>query len=472
MSLAIITLAAGKSSRMKSSVSKVLHKLCHKPIINYVVDSARLLSPKQIILVLSSENIESVKASVRDVECVVQQKQLGTGDAVKSAMPILQPGTDKVLILYGDTPLVKHTTMQKMVDGLDDFDVVILGFFAPGAKDYARIMADDKCNVSEIIEAADASEEQMQNPLCNSGVISVKATSLAILLEKVTSNNAKGEYYLTDIVKIAVNLGLKCRYVAATEDEVLGINSRQQLAFAEHKIQEQLRDKMMASGVTLIAPETIFLAADTKMESDVTIHPNVVIGPGVSIAKNSVIHSFSHLEGCDIKEGVSVGPFARIRPGTILAEESRVGNFVEIKNSTVGHKAKINHLSYIGDAKIGDRTNIGAGTITCNYDGVSKHHTVIGDDVFIGSNTALVAPIQIDSGALVGAGSTITKDVRADELAIARGEQKNISGGASRLRAKQNKSFNSKKVPTYNDKHYDKLANALRENLRRRKQQS
>lgn len=437
-SLAVLILAAGKSSRMKSNISKIMHKICNQPIIHYVLKIAASKNPAQIIIVVS-DNISKEKDNInilsKNVEFVLQEKQLGTANAVAIALESVV--SENCLILYGDSPLLTALTINLLIEKLKQYDLVLLVFKASDPREYGRVIVDDD-RLLGIVEFAEANEHERNVNLCNSGVIAATSTLLKELIGKVDNKNSKGEYYLTDIIKIARDNNYNITYVITNEDEVLGVNSRLELAKAEEIMQRRLRKKMMEEGVTLIDPNTVFFSYDTEIRCDSVIHPNVVFGPNVVISENVEIKSFSHIEGANIKAHAIIGPFARIRPHTIIAEHVCIGNFVEVKNSNIKTKAKINHLSYVGDADVGSNTNIGAGVITCNYDGYNKSTTLIGDNVFVGSNSALIAPVTICDNAIIGAGSVINKNVSEGDIAIARADQVNVEGGAVEYRKRKN----------------------------------
>lgn len=437
--LSIIILAAGKGTRMKSELPKVMHKIAGREMLNLVIDEAKALNPQNITIVVSSEMQSTQEKILQDhpevkISFVLQKERKGTAHAVSTALENLQDLGDQLLILYGDTPLTSRLTMHKMVEKLDDFSLCILGFDDEEENAYGRLVIDVKGHLEKIVEFKDATDEERKISLCNSGVVAVDGQKIRNLLAKVTDDNAAGEFYLTDIVGIAGAMGLKRTFIKTEIEEVLGVNSRFELAKIETIKQQQLRRKMMDLGVTLTDPTSVYFSYDTKIGCDVIIHPNVFFGPKVHIAKNVEIKSFCHIEGAEIASGAVVGPFARIRPETKIAENVRVGNFVEIKKSQIKRGAKVNHLSYIGDSEIGEDSNIGAGTITCNYDGYNKFKTKIGKNVFVGSNSALVAPIEIGDGALIGAGSVITKNVEADDLAVSRGKQIVVTEGGKKFR--------------------------------------
>lgn len=393
----------------------------------------------KIVCVVGEANADvRAAAEALGMEIAVQEPQLGTGHAVLAARDNLKDFEGTVTVLYADTPLIRPDTARRVFDALETTDVAVLGFEAEDPAAYGRLITDGD-SLTAIVEAKEASPEQLAITLCNSGVISASSKDMFSALERVTNDNVKGEYYLTDVIEILRSDGKKSVAVIGDESEVLGVNSRHDLALAETAFQSAKRAEIMAGGVTLRDPASVIFAYDTQIGNDVEIGANVVFGPGVTIAKNAAIHPFSHLENCQIGEGASVGPFARIRPGTVLGEKARIGNFVETKKAVIGKSSKVNHLSYIGDADIGDNVNIGAGTITCNYDGYRKHKTVIGDGAFVGTHSSLVAPVKIGAGAFLGSGGTITKDVPADALALARASQVNKEDWAKRYHAAQRK---------------------------------
>ena len=435
MSNSVIILAAGKGTRMESDLPKVLHHLAGAPMLLHVMKSSATLEPEQLVII-AGHGADAVGAVARDysetAQVVLQSEQLGTGHAVSQAKPALADCTGDVIVLYGDTPFVRPETLQALLAARKTADIVVLGFQPANAGRYGRLVMQGSA-VSRIVEYKDASEQERAITFCNSGVICAKADVLFSLLEAVGNDNASKEYYLTDIVQLANDRNLSVAAVHCDEAETMGINSRAELAQAEASFQSRTRMEMMALGVSLTAPETVYFAYDTVLGRDSQVEPNVVFGPGVTVENGARIRAFSHLEGCHISSGAVVGPYARLRPGTELAENVRIGNFVEIKNARIEDGAKVNHLSYIGDANIGEASNIGAGTVTCNYDGVGKHHTEIGASVFIGSNTMLVAPVTVGDAAMTASGSVITKNVEPGALAIARSEQSNKPGLAVKL---------------------------------------
>lgn len=437
--VAVIVLAAGQGTRMKSDLHKVLHPIAGRPMLLHLLASAAELRPARTVVVAGArrEQIEAAVAGI-DVQTAIQAEQLGTGHAVLQAKPALEGFFGNVLILYGDVPLVTTATMQAMLERLDGPDepaAVVLGFRPADPGAYGRIVSDDGRTIRKMVEYKDASADERAIDLCNSGLMAVRAKDLFALLARVGNENAAGEYYLPDIVMLARGDGRESAVIETAAAEVAGVNSRAELAVVEADWQGKRRAAAMAGGATLIAPETVWFSWDTEIGRDVTIGPNVVFGPGTTVADTVTIHPFCHIDGASIASGAEVGPYARLRPGAVLGEKSKIGNFVEIKKSTLGRGAKVNHLSYIGDAEIGAAANIGAGTITCNYDGFFKAKTVIGEGAFIGSNSALVAPVSIGVGAIVGAGSVITRDVAPDALAVARGAQQAKPGWAAKFRA-------------------------------------
>ncbi|MDX1974060.1 MAG: bifunctional UDP-N-acetylglucosamine diphosphorylase/glucosamine-1-phosphate N-acetyltransferase GlmU [Rickettsiales bacterium] len=419
---ASVILAAGKGSRMRSQLPKVMHKLAHRPLISHVLDTQALLSPEKTVVVLA-KGMDSVATICTPAAIAIQEQQRGTGDALKSALPQLGNYQHTVLVLYGDTPLVTAATLARVLEAAESAQIVAVGMRVADPTGYGRLMVDASGQLEEIVEERDATPEQKKNTLCNSGIMAISGKHLATLLNTLEPHNTAGEYYLTDIVGLAGNHKLHCHVVEADVSELAGINTREQLAQAEHDLQTRLRKQAMENGATLVDPQTIYLASDTKLGQDVVVHPHVVFGPQALVEDGVEIRSFSHIEGATVKKNAIIGPFARLRPGSVIGVEAHVGNFVELKNTTLGDGAKANHLSYVGDSMVGSNANIGAGTITCNYDGVNKHKTIIGEGAFIGSNSSLVAPVTIGAGAVIGAGSVITQDVEADALALERSSQ-------------------------------------------------
>jgi bifunctional UDP-N-acetylglucosamine pyrophosphorylase/glucosamine-1-phosphate N-acetyltransferase len=440
--ISIIILSAGKGTRMKSNLPKVMHKVAGREMLNMVIDEAKKLNPQNITLVVSSEMevfYEKIKNEHKNyqIDFIIQNERKGTGHAVSCANSTFNNNkklNKKVLILYGDTPLISHQTLEKMLQKIDDFSLCILGFDDEEENAYGRLVINDFGHLEKIVEYKDANEIEKKIALCNSGVIAVDGDALPHLLSQIKNNNSAQEFYLTDIVAIANNQGLKCTFIKTNIAEVLGVNSRVELANVEKIKQKQIRQKMMENGVTLISPKSVHFNFDTEIAQDVIIYPHVFFGPKVKIENDVEIKSFCHIEGTKIQKNAVIGPFARLRPQTEIHENVHIGNFVEIKKSQIAKNSKINHLSYIGDSEIGENTNIGAGAITCNYDGFNKFKTKIGDNVFIGSNSALIAPVEIKNGAIVGAGSVITKNVEADDLAVSRSTQTSIPNGAIKFR--------------------------------------
>jgi bifunctional UDP-N-acetylglucosamine pyrophosphorylase/glucosamine-1-phosphate N-acetyltransferase len=436
--VAAIILAAGKGTRMKSDLHKVLHPVAGRPMIAHLLAAVDTLSPERVVVVVGSGR-EQVAPLVEagGGKIVVQDPQLGTADAVRKAEESLAGFTGDILILYGDTPLVESATMVRMLDRLNAPDAPAAVVVASRPADpaaYGRIVADADGAILRMVEHKDASEEERAVALCNSGLIAVRSEDLWPLLSGVGNDNAAGEYYLPDIVMLAAAVGRRSAVIEADPREVAGINSRAELAEVEKLWQERRRARAMADGIGLVAPETIWFAWDTEIGRDTMIEANVVFGPGVRIGEGARIRAFSHLEGASVAAGAEIGPYARLRPGAEIGEGARIGNFVEVKNSRLGKGAKANHLSYLGDAEVGEGANIGAGTITCNYDGFFKYRTQIGAGAFIGSNSALVAPVRIGARAMVAAGSVIVRDVAEDALALARGSQEEKAGRAKLFR--------------------------------------
>ncbi len=432
--LAVIVLAAGKGTRMKSDLHKVLHPIAGRPMLKHLLASLGELNPARQVIVAGDrrEQIEAALAG-SGAEVVVQEPQLGTAHAALMAKDALAGFDGLVLVCFGDVPFLSSATAARLCGALDGAKVAVLGFRPADTAAYGRIIADDAGTVARMVEHKDASPEERAVNLCNSGVIVAHSADMWRLLEKVDDNNAAREFYLPDVATHAIAEGARVAVVEADESEVMGINSRAELAEAESRWQQRRRKQAMDDGATLIAPETVWFAWDTRLGRDVLVEPNVFFGPGVTVADGVKIRANCHIEGASLASGVEVGPFARLRPGTVLEEKAKVGNFVEVKKATMGAGAKANHLSYIGDAEVGAGANIGAGTITCNYDGYFKYKTIIGERAFIGSNSALVAPVKIGADAIVAAGSAVTRDVAAGELRIVRGEQLVKPGWADRF---------------------------------------
>jgi bifunctional UDP-N-acetylglucosamine pyrophosphorylase/glucosamine-1-phosphate N-acetyltransferase len=433
---AAILLAAGQGTRMRSDLPKVLHRVAGRPMINHALDRLAELGCHPVVPVIAP-GMETVAAAVRPWPAAIQLAPRGTADAVRAAAPLLAGFAGDVLIAYGDAPLIEAATLRRLLDrraAADRPDLVLLAMRPADPAEYGRVLLGQGDEVLRIVEHRDAGPEERAMRLCNSGMMLVDGARLFGWLAAIGNDNAKGEFYLTDIVAVARCAGARCVAVEGPAAELAGVNSRAELAAAEAVMQDRLRRAAMAGGATLVDPGSVFLSADTRLGQDVVIGPFVQIGPGVTIADRAEIGAFSHIEGAAIAEGARVGPFARLRTGSRIGEGARVGNFVEMKNAVLGPAAKANHLSYLGDAEIGAKANIGAGTITCNYDGFDKSRTVIGAGAFIGSDTALVAPVTVGEGAIIGAGSVITSDVAADSLAIARAQQVEKPGWAARFR--------------------------------------
>ncbi len=435
MSIALVILAAGKGTRMNSEIPKVLHPIAQIPMLAHTMRSGAVLSPERTVIVTGhgSEAVAKAASEEDETASVIEQtEQLGTAHAVAQAREALEGFSGDVVVLYGDTPFLQPETLERMVDARRDNDLVILGFEAADPGRYGRLVMNGEA-LERIVEYKDASDDEKNITLCNSGLLACDAKTLFSLIDAVGNDNASGEYYLTDVVEIARDRGLNVSAVTCDEAETLGVNSRTDLAMADEVFQSRARTELLEMGVTLMAPDTVYLAADTVIGRDTVIEPNVIFGPGVTVESGATIRAFSHLEGCHVSRGAIVGPYARLRPGAELAENTRIGNFVEVKNAEISEGAKVNHLSYIGDASVGATSNIGAGTITCNYDGVMKHRTTIGENVFVGSNTMLVAPVTLGDGSMTATGTVVTRDVEPDALAVARARQDNKPGYARKL---------------------------------------
>jgi bifunctional UDP-N-acetylglucosamine pyrophosphorylase/glucosamine-1-phosphate N-acetyltransferase len=446
-SLLTVVLGAGKGTRMKSAKPKVLHAIAGRSMLGHVLSTAAALGASRQAVVIGPDmdavRVEALRHA-SDAAIYVQSNQLGTADAVLAAREALAAHTGDVLVLYADTPLITEGTLRRLIGALDDgANVAVLGFTPDHPTGYGRLVTDEQGDLVAIREEKDASPEERKIRLCNSGVIAFRCPDLLSILDRIGNANAKGEYYLTDAVEIARNQEhLRARVVEGDADEVLGVNSRVQLAEAEAVFQRRARIRAMEEGATMIAPHTVFLSYDTRIGRDVIIEPNVFFGPGVTIDDGVIIKANCHIEGADAKvktglrvaTGAEIGPFARLRPGAEIGRDVHIGNFVEVKNATMEAGAKANHLAYIGDGHVGAKANIGAGTIFCNYDGFNKHRTVVGEGAFVGSNSSLVAPVKIGAGAYVGSGSVITKEVEAGALAVERSQQDNRPGWAQRFR--------------------------------------
>ncbi len=442
---------------MKSDLPKVLHPVAGVPMVQHVLAGARSLGAERTVVVVAP-GMDSVARAVKPAATAVQKKQLGTGDAVKAARKALAGFDGDVVVLFGDTPLLRPATIEAVLNALADqpgkgkasartaeVAVAVLGFRPEGGNEYGRLVTKPGGMLERIVEFRDATARERAIPLCNSGVMAVRGRYLFDLLDGIEANNAKGEYYLTDIVALARKRGLRARVVEGAAEELLGVNSRADLAVAEAVTQQRLRAAALADGATLIDPSTVYFSADTKIGRDVTIGPNVFFGPGVTVGDRVTIRPFCHMEGATIGPNCIIGPFARLRPGAELGADVHVGNFCEIKAARIEDGAKVNHLSYIGDSRVGRGTNIGAGTITCNYDGYDKHLTDIGAGVFVGSDVAFVAPVTIGDGAVIGAGSVVTRDVADNALVITRAEERQVAEGGARYRARKQAGKQSKK---------------------------
>jgi bifunctional UDP-N-acetylglucosamine pyrophosphorylase/glucosamine-1-phosphate N-acetyltransferase len=440
--IAIILLAAGQGTRMRSSLPKVLHKAGGRTLLGHVLVSAAELAPKRTVVVLGPA-MEAAAADahrfIPDATVAIQEKRQGTGHAVSMAIPALAGFTGIVVVLYGDVPLIAPETVKALAGSIGTYTpLAVLAFKAADPTGYGRLILQSG-RLSAIREELDATTAERKIDLCNSGFIAADADLLRRLLPRIRNDNAKGEYYLTDLVELAVEEKIAVAHTVCDEQEVHGVNTRAQLAEVEGLLQNRYRRVAMEQGATLVAPETVFFSADTKLGSDVVIEPNVVFGPGVVVGDSVAIHAFSHIEGATIARGARIGPFARLRPGADIGEDVHIGNFVEVKKAKIEKGAKANHLAYIGDARVGAKSNIGAGAITCNYDGFEKHLTDIGEDVFVGSNAALVAPVKIGDRVNIAAGSVITRDVPADAFAIGRGRQEVREGRATTYRTMKKK---------------------------------
>lgn len=435
---AVVILAAGQGTRMRSDTHKVLHPIAGKPLLMHLLDSVDRVGAEKSVVVVGKGRDQVEKAlDGRNVLIAHQAEQKGTAHAVQQAAEALAGYDAPVLILYGDTPFVEPETLQRMLyrlDGEGGPGVVVLASTPADPLNYGRIILGEGDHIAKMVEFNDATEAERAVRLCNSGMMAVRGNDLFRWLDQVGNDNAAGEYYLPDVVNIAAAEGRDAVVIEADPYETAGVNSRAELAHLELDWQRRRREQALQDGATLIDPESVWFAHDTKLGRDVTVEPHVVFGPGVEIADGATIKAFSHIEGATIATKADIGPFARLRPGARIGEKAKVGNFVEVKKATIATGAKVNHLSYIGDAEVGAAANIGAGTITCNYDGFGKYGTVIGANAFIGSNTALVAPVKVGEGAIVGAGSVITKDVEPDSLAVERSEQRGIAGWARRFR--------------------------------------
>ena len=434
---AALILAAGEGTRMRSARPKVLHELAGRPMIRHLIEALHPLEPAATVVVLG-RGMEAVDEAVAPAKTVIQDPPRGTGDAVRTAFEALPLDSIRdVLVLYGDTPLLRAETLEGLLAArrlIPEAAVAAAGMRPADPGPYGRLVLSAGGMLERIVEAKDADEEERAIGLCNGGIMAIDARHLADLVGRIGNDNAKREFYLTDIVALARSHGLVCRAAELPAEELIGVNTRAELAAADALMQQRLRSRAMAEGATLVAPETVFLSADTKLGRDVIVEPHVLFGPGVTVADNARICAFSYISEATIGEGARVGPFARLRPGAVLDEDVHVGNFVEVKASRLHAGVKANHFAYLGDSEVGAGTNIGAGTITCNYDGYNKQRTFIGENVFIGTHTSLVAPVSVGDGAYVATGSVITADVPADALSIARARQVDKPGRAAELR--------------------------------------
>jgi bifunctional UDP-N-acetylglucosamine pyrophosphorylase/glucosamine-1-phosphate N-acetyltransferase len=421
--LNFIILAAGKGTRMKNSLPKVLHKICDNPLISYVIETAESFQHSSIVAITSNENSEVddyIKLHHKNTKIVHQTERLGTGHAVKIALPEIK-NEGITIILYGDTPFISKNTIEKIINKLEKNSknaVCVLGFEPTNPQGYGRLILDESKKLKGIIEEKEASDEQRKINLCNSGVMGFNNKYIKKLVANIDNKNSKKEYYLTDAIQIARNSNLNVEFELASEFEVMGINSQAERALAEKERQNYLRNKHLENGVILIAPETVFFSENTEIASGVTIHPYCIFKGKIEISDNCEIFAFSYIENAKIKSSVNIGPYARIRPQTTINEGAKIGNFVEVKKSNIGKNSKVNHLSYIGDTEMGDNVNIGAGTITCNYDGKNKYITKIEDNVFVGSNSSLIAPVTLGKNAIIGAGTTLFKDAKSGKITI------------------------------------------------------
>ncbi|MEM1397092.1 MAG: bifunctional UDP-N-acetylglucosamine diphosphorylase/glucosamine-1-phosphate N-acetyltransferase GlmU [Pseudomonadota bacterium] len=438
----VVVLAAGHGTRMRSDRPKVLHEIGALSLLGHVMQTASELSPIRKAVVVGDHSV-GVKEAVNEIDpsatVAIQSPPQGTGDAVQQASHVFDSFNGVVIVLYADTPLIRRETLECLAAKVEAGAAVsVLGFEPDEPGGYGRLKRSQDGNLEAIVEAKDASDAELAIRLVNSGVMAFDAAFLQANLPNLSNNNAKGEYYLTDLVEMAVTAGRTCDVIIADENEVVGVNSQAELAYAEHIYQQSRRDHFMESGVTLLDPRTTYFSSDTHIEPGVIIEPNVFLGPRVRVERGVRIKAFCHLEGATVGAGCQIGPFARLRPGTEISQSAKIGNFVEVKKAHIGESAAISHLSYIGDASVGASANIGAGTITCNYDGKEKHTTTIGDRAFVGSNSSLVAPVEIGNDAYIGSGSVITRDVSAEALSVARGRQRDIPNWVAKRRPKGN----------------------------------
>lgn len=435
MAFAAVILAAGKGTRMNSDLPKALHKVAHASLLEHTLRSCAPLKPEKTILVVGHEAEQvrkAAKAIDPEIEVVMQNEQLGTGHALAQASEALAGFEGDIVVLYADTPFISAATMSAIKEKRHRSDLVVLGFHAQDPAKYGRLVTEGE-DLTRIVEFKDANETERANTLCNSGVMAGPAALLLSLVAHLKNDNASGEYYLTDCIALAKDQGHSAQVVICEESETLGVNSRHDLAQAEAIFQDRMRAYFLEAGVNMFAPETVYFSHDTVIGRDAVIEQNVIFAPNCTVESGAIIRAFSHLEGAHVSRGAVVGPYARLRPGAEISEEGKIGNFVEIKNAQIGEGAKVNHLSYVGDATVGQGANIGAGAVTCNYDGVMKHHTDIGENAFIGSSTMMVAPVTIGKNAMTASGSVITKNVPDDALALGRADQNNKLGMARKL---------------------------------------
>lgn len=435
MAFAAVILAAGKGTRMNSDLPKALHKVAHASLLEHTLRSCAPLKPEKTILVVGHE-AEKVRKAAKaidpEIEVVMQNEQLGTGHALAQASEALAGFEGDIVVLYADTPFISAATMSAIKEKRHSSDLVVLGFHAQDPAKYGRLVTEGE-DLTRIVEFKDANETERAITLCNSGVMAGPAALLLSLVAHLKNDNASGEYYLTDCIALAKDQGHSAQVVICEESETLGVNSRHDLAQAEAIFQDRMRAYFLEAGVNMFAPETVYFSHDTVIGRDAVIEQNVIFAPNCTVESGAIIRAFSHLEGAHVSRGAVVGPYARLRPGAKISEEGKIGNFVEIKNAQIGEGAKVNHLSYVGDATVGQGANIGAGAVTCNYDGVMKHHTDIGENAFIGSSTMMVAPVTIGKNAMTASGSVITKNVPDDALALGRADQNNKLGMARKL---------------------------------------
>ena len=435
MAFAAVILAAGKGTRMNSDLPKALHKVAHASLLEHTLRSCAPLKPEKTILVVGHEAEQvrkAAKAIDPEIEVVMQNEQLGTGHALAQASEALAGFEGDIVVLYADTPFISAATMSAIKEKRHRSDLVVLGFHAQDPAKYGRLVTEEE-DLTRIVEFKDANETERAITLCNSGVMAGPAALLISLVAHLKNDNASGEYYLTDCIALAKDQGHSAQVVICEESETLGVNSRHDLAQAEAIFQDRMRAYFLEAGVNMFAPETVYFSHDTVIGCDAVIEQNVIFAPNCTVESGAIIRAFSHLEGAHVSRGAVVGPYARLRPGAEISEEGKIGNFVEIKNAQIGEGAKVNHLSYVGDATVGQGANIGAGAVTCNYDGVMKHHTDIGENAFIGSSTMMVAPVTIGKNAMTASGSVITKNVPDDALALGRADQNNKLGMARKL---------------------------------------